>query len=44
MLDRLMSLVRKRGLVLLVVSAISALIAAKTGAGVHQYGFFDGPV
>jgi hypothetical protein len=44
MLDKMMSLVRKRGLVLLVLSAISALVAAKTGGGVHQYGFFDGPV
>jgi hypothetical protein len=45
MLNKMMSLVRKRGLVLLVLSVLSALLAAKGGVhGVHQYGFFDGPV
>jgi hypothetical protein len=33
----------KRGLILLVLSVVSALVAAKTG-GIHHYGFFDGPV
>jgi hypothetical protein len=45
MLDKMMSLVRNRGPVLLVLSVLSALLAAKGGVyGVHGYGFFDGPV
>jgi len=39
-----MRLARKRGLILLVLSVVSALVAAKTGGGIHHYGFFDGPV
>jgi hypothetical protein len=34
---------RKRGLILLVLSVVSALVAAKTG-GINHYGMFDGPV
>jgi hypothetical protein len=44
MVHKVMSLVRKRGLILLVLSVISALLAAKTGGGVQQFGLFDGPV
>lgn len=41
---KLMTLFRKRGLLLLVASAISALFAAKTGSGgVNTFGFWDGP-
>ena len=38
-----MTLIQKRGVLLLVLSAISALLAAKTGGGIHQNGFWDGP-
>jgi hypothetical protein len=41
-----MWLAQKRGLVLVVLSALSALLAAKGGVhggGIQQYGFFDGP-
>jgi hypothetical protein len=44
--ERFMRLARKRGLILVVLSAISALLAAKTGGvhggGIQQYGFWDG--
>lgn len=43
---KLMTVFRKRGLLLLVISAISALLAAKTGGGsggTTQLGFWDGP-
>lgn len=39
---KLMSLLRKRGVLLLVVSAISALLAAKGGG--TGYGLWDGPI
>lgn len=44
-----MGLLRKRGAVMLVVSVVSALLAAKTGTvhggggGIQQFGFWDGP-
>lgn len=38
---KIMSLLRKRGVLLLVVSAISALLAAKGGTG---HGMWDGPI
>ena len=37
------SLFRKRGVILLVISAISALLAAKGQAPIGQLGFWDGP-
>jgi hypothetical protein len=43
---KLMTIFRKRGLLLLAISAISALLAAKTGgntSGPTQLGFWDGP-
>ena len=44
MTTKLMTLFRKRGLLLLAISAISALLAAKGGGGIQSYGFWDGPV
>jgi hypothetical protein len=38
-----MMLFRKRGLVMLAISVLSALLAAKSGGGT-QNGFWDGPV
>jgi hypothetical protein len=35
--------IRKRGLLLLAISLISALVAAKTG-GIQGYGFWDGHI
>ena len=43
-MERFMRLAQKRGPILLVLSVVSALLAAKTGVGIHQYGYFDGPV
>ncbi len=46
---KVMSFVRKRGAIMLVISVISALLAAKAGAvhtgggGIQQFGFWDGP-
>jgi hypothetical protein len=37
------SVLRKRRLLLLVVSAIVALVSAKSG-GIHTNGFWDGPI
>jgi hypothetical protein len=37
------SLFRKRGVILLAISAISALLAAKGQPPVGQFGFWDGP-
>jgi hypothetical protein len=42
--NKVMTLFQKRGLVLLAISAISALLAAKGGGGIQNYGFWDGPV
>ena len=42
MASKVMSLFRKRGLLLLVVSAVSAVLAAKSGG--TGYGFWDGPI
>lgn len=42
MASKFMSLLRKRGVLLLVVSAISALLAAKGGH--NPTGFWDGPI
>jgi hypothetical protein len=39
--NKVISVLRKRGIVVLAVSVVSALLAAK---GVHPNGFFDGPV
>lgn len=41
MANKLMMLIQKRGLLLLALSVVSALLAAKTGG--QQYGFWDGP-
>jgi len=41
MTNKLMTLIRKRSFLLLAISAISAVFAAKTG-GVHPFGFWDG--
>jgi hypothetical protein len=43
MANKLMMLFRKRGLLLLALSALSALLAAKTGGGTQTFGFWDGP-
>ena len=43
MTNKLMTLFRKRGLILLVVSVASALLAAKGGGVHHSNGFWDGP-
>lgn len=43
MVNKLMMLIRKRGLLLLALSVISALLAAKGVGGIQQYGFWDGP-
>ena len=44
---KIMGVLRKRGAVMLVVSVVSALFAAKTGTvhggGIQQFGFWDGP-
>ena len=40
---RLVTLLRKRGVILLAVSVVSALVSAK-GVTVHPDGFFDGPI
>jgi hypothetical protein len=37
-----MSALLKRRAVLLVASAVAAIVSAKT-TGVHHFGFFDGP-
>jgi hypothetical protein len=42
MATKLIMLFRKRGLLLLALSALSALLAAKTGGG-QTFGFWDGP-
>ena len=39
---KVIGILRKRGVILLVVSAISALLAAK-GQPINQFGFWDGP-
>jgi hypothetical protein len=36
-------LIRLRGVLLLVASVVSALLAAK-GSGIHTDGFWDGPI
>jgi hypothetical protein len=44
---KVIGLARKRGFVLLAVSAISALLSAKVGGlgggGIQSFGFWDGP-
>jgi hypothetical protein len=40
--SKIMSLLRKRGVLMLVLSVASALLAAKGGGS--GYGFFDGPI
>jgi hypothetical protein len=44
---KVIGFMRKRGVIVLVISAISALLAAKTGGvhggGVQPFGFWDGP-
>jgi hypothetical protein len=42
-LKTLTTLVRMRGLVLLVLSVLAALLAAKGGISAQQLGFWDGP-
>jgi hypothetical protein len=41
---RLLTVIGKRGVLPLAISAISALLAAKTGGGFHTFGFWDGPI
>jgi hypothetical protein len=41
--SKIMSLLRKRGVLLLIVSVAAALIAAKSG-GHSPYGMWDGPI
>ena len=36
-------MIRLRGVILLAVSVVSALLAAK-GSGIHTNGFWDGPI
>ena len=42
---KIMGVLRKRGAVMLVVSVVSALFAAKVGGpgGIQSFGFWDGP-
>ena len=44
---KLMTMFRKRGVLLLVISVISALLAAKAGGNgggsISEFGFWDGP-
>ncbi|HEY3961137.1 MAG TPA: hypothetical protein VGL84_01285 [Gaiellaceae bacterium] len=43
MASKFASLLRKRRVLLIVVSAVAALLSAKSG-GIHSFGFWDGPI
>jgi hypothetical protein len=42
--SKFVSLLRKRGVLLVVMSAVSALLTAKGGHPGPQFGFWDGPI